>query len=176
MLNRLIILMFQFMVVLILSGCAVILSEQEWSENYALMDGTTSTSLTMIDGDLNTVGEARSNNSSIRLMGQKPSPEVIITLPEKKFIRKVIIHTDNVKKFNLYADKSGSTLSKPDWHLLKEEKSVKNGNIIIPIMSTFPSDKIRIVVLGTTDDAALTRETVAKLERTKTTRKIRGST
>ncbi len=47
----------------IILGCSVgqtIFSKQEWSENYAQMDGATSTSPQMIDGNLQTVGETSS--------------------------------------------------------------------------------------------------------------------
>lgn len=52
----LLLLLFCFLV--ITTGCSVLFSEQEWSENYALLNGASSTSSQMIDGDINTVGEA----------------------------------------------------------------------------------------------------------------------
>lgn len=90
------------------------------------------------------------------------SPEVVITLPGKKIIRRIVIHSDNIKKFNLYADKGGSAISDSDWKLIKEAKSVKSGPIVIPVLYSFPTDRIRLVVLGTTDDAALTRKEGAR--------------
>jgi len=68
---------------LYLSGCqAGILSkffeEQQWSENYALLEGVTCTTPEMIDGDMNTVG----------ISGRH---EVIITLPERKSIHRILI-------------------------------------------------------------------------------------
>ena len=146
----------------IITGCSVLFSEQEWSENYALLNGASSTSSQMIDGDINTVGEASASNVSTLQLRSNSSPEVIITLPGKKIIRRIVIHSDNIKKFNLYADKGGSAISDSDWKLIKEAKSVKSGPIVIPILYSFPTDRVRLVVLGTTDDAALTRKEGAR--------------
>lgn len=143
-------------------GCSVLFSEQEWSENYALLDGTYSTNAQMIDGDINTVGETSSPNGSGSRLLPSQSHEVVITLPEKKIIRRIVIHSDNIKKFNLYADKGGSALSDTDWKLVKEVKSVGSSPIVVPVLYSFPTDQVRLVVLGTTDDAGLTRRESAR--------------
>lgn len=160
MLNRIFLFSLLISFCLLTAGCSVLISEQEWSENYALLDGTQSTSLQMIDGDTETVGVANSNNQSVSISKSNSSPEVVITLPEKKVIRRIVIYSDNIKKYNLYADKGGSAIANSDWQLIKEEKSVKStqGKIVIPVLYSFPTDKVRLVVLGTTDDAALTRK------------------
>lgn len=158
MIHRLNTLLLVFCVSVILSGCSVLFSEQEWSENYALLGGTRSSSSKMIDGDLNTIGEAGTSKGLNLSVGLTPAPEVIITLPERKIIRRIVIHSENIKKFNIYADKGGNAISTTDWKLIKEAQSVKSNTIILPIMYSFPTDKIRLVVLGTTDDAALTRK------------------
>ena len=140
----------------LVAGCSALFSEQEWSENYALLDGTNATSLEVIDGDIETVGQAEVKNGiGKNITG---TPEVVITLPTKKVIRKVVIHSENIKKFNLYIDKGGSTLSDSDWELIKEVQSVKTKTIVVPVLYSFPTDRVRLVVLGTTDDAALTRK------------------
>lgn len=165
MFNRFFLFIWLISFCLLTAGCAVLFTEQEWSENYALLNGTQSTSLQMIDGDIETVGVANSNQRSASMRSgknttAKSSPEVVITLPEKKVIRRIVIHSDNIMKYNLYADKGGSAISNSDWQLIKEEKSVRStqGKIVIPILYSFPTDKVRLVVLGTTDDAALTRK------------------
>ena len=145
-----------------MSGCAVLLSPQEWSDNYALLDGTQATNIEMIDGDINTVGVINSSKRSNTQVGRTPAPEIIVTLPEKKIIRKVIIHSDNIKNFVLYADKGGSVISGTDWQMIKTIQRVKSNPIVIPVLYSFPTDRIRLSVLGTTDDAALTREENAK--------------
>ena len=136
-------------------GCSVLFSEQEWSDNYALLDGTKSTSVLAIDGDMETIGQAQVRRGANGVGNS--APEVVVTLPEKKVIRKVIIHSDNIKKFNLYVDKGGSALSDTDWQLIKEVQRIKKGVTVVPVLYSFPTDKVRLVVLGTTDDAALTR-------------------
>lgn len=146
--------------VVIMTGCSALLLEQEWSENYALLDGSQSTIPQMIDGDISTVGKTKSTNGAVSPTGQTALPEVVITLPEKKVIRKVIIRSDNIKKFNLYADKGGSPISGTDWQLIRKVQSAKAGKIVIPVFDSFPTDSIRLVVLGTKDDASFTRDEV----------------
>lgn len=62
-------------------GCAVLFTEQRWSENYALLDGVQSTSPIMIDGDVKTIGQP---SLPAALRSRVQSPEVIITLPDKR--------------------------------------------------------------------------------------------
>lgn len=144
--------------VVIVSGCSTLLSQQEWSENYALLDGTQTNSIEMIDGDFNTVGVVSPASKSKSNVGRTPAPEVIVNLPEKKVVRKIVIHSDNIKSFVLYADKGGSALAGTDWKMIKTVQRVKSNPVVIPILYSFPTDRIRLTVLGTTDDAALTRK------------------
>ena len=143
----------------VIAGCSAMFSEQEWSTNYALLDGVHATNPEMIDGDIGTVGVTNHQSTSNNVRNvTNPSPEIVITLPEKKVVRRIVIHSDNIVRFNLYADKGGSALSDTDWKLIKEAKAVKSSPIVVPILYSFPTDKIRLVVLGTSDDAALTRK------------------
>ena len=144
--------------VVIMAGCAALLSPQEWSDNYALLDGTQATNIEMIDGDLNTVGVTSPPQKSGAQIGGTSAPEIIVTLPEKKVIRRIVIHSDNIKNFVLYADKGGSAISGTDWQMIKTIQRVKSNPIVIPVLYSFPTDRIRLSVLGTTDDAALTRQ------------------
>lgn len=144
---------------IVMTGCTA-LSIQEWSENYALLEGTHSSNSEMIDGDISTIGKTNPTNLANSQSGKNALPEVVITLPEKKIIRKVVIHSDNIKKFNLYADKGSSPISGTDWKLVKEKQNAKSGKIVVPIFSSFPTDRIRLVVLGTTDDASFTRNEI----------------
>lgn len=155
-------LIFLFSLVVLTTGCHVLLSEQEWSDNYTQLDGTMATSPQMIDGNLNTVGETQAF-SGPQYIYRGGGSEVIITLPEKKSIRKLVIHSDNIKKFNLYADKGGTALSDSDWQLIKEVKSVKSYPLEVPILYAFPTDRLRLVVLDTSDDASLWRQEKAKM-------------
>ncbi len=61
-----------FCISCMITGCSTIFSAQEWSNNYALMDGVQSTSPEMIDGNFETIGEAAlSLTSIIKSMQQK---------------------------------------------------------------------------------------------------------
>ncbi len=138
-------------------GCHILFTEQEWSENYALLEDVNSSSPQMIDGDLNTVGETETIGQR-HIYGSSWGSAVSIKLPEKKNIRRIVIHTENIKKLNIYADKGGSTLSETDWHLIKEIKSVKSYPIVIPVLYAFPTDHLRIVVTDLTDEGANRRK------------------
>ena len=137
-----------------MTGCSAIFSEQEWSENYALIEGVQSTSPQAIDGKLSTVGEAV---FPAQVAGMSPASEVVITLPEKKLIRRIIVHSDNLIEFDIHVDK-GSLTTERDWYLIKEVKSVKNSPIQLSVLAPFPTDRIRLRVLETKDDALKARE------------------
>ena len=149
------------LVSVILVGCAALFSEQEWSENYALMEGVQSTSPQIIDGKLNTIGETTFPAGSQGFVGANPASQVLITLPEKKIIRRIVIHSDNLSEFDIYADK-GSIAVDADWQLIKDVRSVKGNPIKISLLIPFPTDRIRLRVLGTKDDALLSRQERAR--------------
>lgn len=140
----------------IMVGCSALFSQQEWSENYALLEGTTATSPQMIDGNINTIGETSFPTSAGAAFGSNPSSEVIVTLPEEKVIRRIVIHSDNIKSFDIFADKGGIIVD-TDWRPIKEVKGVQANPIEIPVLVPFPTKRIRIRVLTTTDDANLKR-------------------
>lgn len=150
-----------FCFAVILPGCAALFSEQEWSENYALMEGVQATSPQMIDGKLNTIGETTFPAGSQGFIGANPASQVIVTLPEKKIIRRIIVHSDNLSEFDIYADK-GSIAVDADWQLIKDVRSVKENPIKISLLIPFPTDRIRLRVLGTKDDALLSRQERAR--------------
>ena len=147
--------------IVILSGCAALFSEQEWSENYSLLEGTQATSPQMIDGKLNTIGETTFPAGSQGFVGANPASQVVITLPEKKTIRRNVVHSDNLTEFDIFADK-GSIAVDADWQLIKDVKSVKSSPIKISLLIPFPTDRIRLRVLGTKDDALLSRQERAR--------------
>ena len=149
------------LVSIILAGCTALFSEQEWSENYALMEGVSATSPQMIDGKLNTIGETTFPAGSQGFIGANPASQVVITLPEKKTVRRIVIHSDNLSEFDIYADK-GSIAVDADWQLIKDVRSVKENPIKISLLIPFPTDRIRLRVLGTKDDALLSRQERAR--------------
>ncbi|MCY4554099.1 MAG: hypothetical protein OXC79_10535 [Candidatus Poribacteria bacterium] len=144
-----------------LTGCSALFSEQEWSDNYALMEGVQSTSPQMIDGKLNTVGETTFPASTEGFMGANAASQVVITLPEKKVVRRIVIHSDNLSAFDIYADK-GSIAVEADWQLIKDVKSVKTSPFKVSLLIPFPTNRIRLRVLGTKDDALLNRQQRAR--------------
>ena len=147
--------------IVMLNGCAALFSEQEWSENYSLLEGTQATSPQMIDGKLNTIGETTFPAGSQGFVGANPASQVVITLPEKKVIRRIVVHSDNLTEFDIFADK-GSIAVDADWQLIKDVKSVKSSPIKISLLIPFPTDRIRLRVLGTKDDALLSRQERAR--------------
>ncbi len=146
-----------FCTLIFIAGCHILIAEQEWSDNYALMEGAMSTNPEMIDGNIKTVGESRSSTGPGNLYGSSNATEVIVTLPEKKLIRKIVIHSDNLKKFAIYADRGGTVHSDTDWQLIEEVKMVKSYPVVVPYTDILPTSRFRIVVLDTTDDAAMAR-------------------
>lgn len=144
-----------------IAGCSALFSEQEWSENYALMEGVQSTVPQAVDGKINTVGETTFPSSAEGMMGANSASQVVITLPEKKVIRRIVIHSDNLSQFDIYANK-GSITANEDWQLIKDVKSVKENPIKVSVLVPFPTDRIRLRVLGTKDDALLNRQRRAR--------------
>lgn len=140
----------------IIIACGGLTLKQELSENYSLLEGTMSTSPQMIDGNINTIGETAFPSGNSAAVGRNPSSEVIITLPEKKLIRKVVVHTDNLKEFEIFADQ-GSNANDIDWKLIKEVKNTRMNPIELSVISSFPTNRIRLRVSSTTDDASLKR-------------------
>ena len=135
-----------------LFGC-VLVAKQEWSENYASITGVRATNAKMIDGNIRTFGETAFREGSEQdTFGPAPTSQAIVMLPERKVIRRVVIHSDNLKKFTIYADKGTE-----DWQVIKEVNNVTSNPIDLSVNAPFPTDKIRIRVLGTTDDASLRR-------------------
>lgn len=139
------------------SSCIV---SQQWSENYALMDGTRSNDPSIIDGRLQTVGESqiirKSGNLEVDLY--LPS-ESIVLLSEKKRINRVIIHSTNLSEFELLGrDANGG------WSIINEHKGNHEPKFDITIRPPFETDAIKLVVRGTTDDGAQKRQNL-KIER-----------
>ncbi len=130
---------------LMVAGCQSpllqkLFKEQEWSENYALADGAKCTSPEMIDGDLNTSGKTVFPEKVYgrTVYGGFPSAEAEITLPEKKPIRKIVIYSQDLSKFEVLA----STGEEGEWQLVKEFESNSEKQIVIRT-SVF-TDRIKI--------------------------------
>ena len=143
----------------LVTGCSTLFSEQEWSGNYVLAEGVQASSPQAIDGKLNTIGEA---TFPAEVAGMSPASEVVITLPEKKLIRRIVVHSDNLLAFDIHADR-GSLSSERDWYQIAEVRSVKQRPIELSVLTPFPTDRIRLRVLETKDDALEARAFGARM-------------
>lgn len=120
--------------VILLAACTPeqLFRAQEWSENYALLEGTTCTSPAMIDGDLNTVGEA--------------GREILIVLPERKSIHRIVLRGINFRDFIVYQGRLGEG----NWQKIK---SVENNHARdLELRVTATTDRIRFRIGATTED------------------------
>ncbi len=135
-------------------GCAALFSVQEWSENYSLMDGTQSTTPQAIDGNLNTVGESVFPGSAV---GMSPPSEVVITLPEKKIIRRIVVYAENLVEFDVFVAKD-SIATDRNWELIKEIKNARINPVTVSVLAPYATDRIRLRIIKTRDDAAKDRE------------------
>ena len=146
--------LFIFCIPFMIIGCSTIFSAQEWSDNYALMDGVQSTSPQMIDGNLETIGEAAftSDNTMYALNDKRDFVRndsiVVVSLPEKKKIYRIILHSDNLKHFVVYVDKAKKTKSE-DWHRLIEMRDVISPKIDLKLKMPHYTHQIKIRILKT---------------------------
>lgn len=134
-------------------GCGALFSVQEWSENYALMDGVQSTTPQAIDGNVNTIGDAVFAGD---VTGMSAASEIVITLPEKKNIRRIVVRSDNVVEFDVFVAKESQTTER-NWTLIKEIKNASNPETV-SVLAPFPTDRVRLRVRRTSDDATKKRE------------------
>ncbi len=147
--------LFLLCIPLMITGCSTLFSAQEWSENYALMDGVQSTDPQMIDGDLETIGQAAftSNDTVYRL--NKNNAEfvrndsiVVVSLPEKKKLYRIILHSDNLEHFVIYVDK-GKITKGEDWHRVIEMRDVMSKVIDLKLKMPYYTHQIKIRILKT---------------------------
>ena len=157
--------------VLILASCQVLQNfsaGQEWSSNYALMEGTQANDPAIIDGDLKTVGQTQYVESSmsgedsyIRTMSTYAAPsEAVVILPEPKSIHRVIIHSASdslIQMLDIWV-----TDSNGKWEKIKEVKSNKENKIDIRLTRAVHTAGIRARIRRTADDAALRRKNVRR--------------
>lgn len=109
-------------------GCSTLFAPQQLSGNYALAKGVECNAPEAADGDLNTV------SSNTRIM---------ISLPERKSIRKIVIYNLNISNFVLYE----STGRDGEWKIIRSIKGNKLPKVIINTHAT--TDKIRMFVTDT---------------------------
>ncbi len=154
MLNQFLNYLFMFCIPFMIIGCSTIFSAQEWSDNYALMNGVQSTSPQMVDGNLETIGEAAftSDNTMYALKDKRDFVRndsiVVVSLPEKKKIYRMILYSDNLKHFVVYVDK-GKRAKSEDWHRIIEMRDVISKKIDLKLKMLYYTHQIKIRILKT---------------------------
>ena len=82
--------------------------------------------------------------------------EVVITLPAKKKIRRIVVHSENVVEFDVFVAKESHTTER-NWALIKEIKKAKSP-VTVSVLTPYPTDRVRLRVRRTSDDATKSRE------------------
>lgn len=149
--------MLPLLILILFAACVV---GQQWSENYALLEGVKSNDPLIIDGNLKTVGESQRIRSSGDLGIDIVSPsESIVLLPEKKTIFRVVIHSSNLQEFQLMA-----LNSKDVWDKIHDQRGSKETTLDIRLRPAVTTNAIKLVVRKTSDDGAQQRKN-SRIER-----------
>ena len=163
--NKLLNHLFLLCIPLMITGCSTLFSAQEWSDNYALMDGVQSTDPQMIDGDLETIGQAAftSNDTVYRLNHNnaefvRNDSIVVVSLPEKKKLYRIILHSDNLERFVIYVDK-GKITKGEDWHRVIEMKDVMSKVIDLKLKMPYYTHQIKIRIFEDPSTSPKTKNT-----------------
>ena len=141
-------------------GCATgLITEQMWSENYALMEGVQANDPAIVDGDLKTIGQSQYVEASSDIVqSHHASSESVILLPVAKSIHRVVVHSSNMDAFDIWvADNQGR------WGRIKEIKSVKQKVIDVRLNRAVHTAGVKIRVRRTSDDAALRQKNIQRV-------------
>ena len=106
------------------------------------MESVTCSSAEMTDGDLKTFGSS--------------GHQILIELPERKAIPRIVIRQTNIEDLILY---TGASKSQGDWR--KVAKIKDNRQTTFEIRQAFVTDRIRMRIDGTMDDVRIAPEYVA---------------
>ena len=108
------------MVSLLLSGCSQLRSlvVREWSDNYALMPGTSATHPQMIDGNLTTAGEATIISEAKRL-SEPSETEVLVSLPQTKSLSKIVLVSNHLNQSGFEGECQLLVSEQGEWKLVK---------------------------------------------------------
>ena len=129
---------------------------QEWSENYALLPGVTASDPSLIDNNLETIGQSQRKKGSGSAGTDLDIPsEAIIHLPEKKSIYRIVIHSTNLEEFEVHVFNS-----RGEWDKIYDQRSNKDPIIDIRLRKVATTSGVKLVVRRTTEDAARKRENV----------------
>ena len=138
------------------TGCASISVKQAWSSNFALTDGTTANDPAIIDGNVGTLGQSQYVEATgDAIMGMEAQSEAIILLPEPKSIHRVVIHSPNLRAFDIWI-----TDAQGRWEKIKEVQSNKKKIIDLRFSRTVYTAGVKVRVRRTSDDATMRRKNV----------------
>lgn len=141
------------------SGCAGfqgMSAKQNWSTNYSLVEGAESNDPAIIDGHVGTLGQSQYVESTgDAIMGMAAQSESIIMLPEPKSIHRVVIHSPNLRAFDIW-----TTDTQGRWEKIKEVESNKKKVIDIRLNRTVYTSGVKVRVRRTSDDAGQRRKNV----------------
>lgn len=141
-------------------GCATgLITEQTWSQNYALVEGVQANDPAIVDGDLKTIGQSQYvEPSSDLIQSHHASSESVILLPAAKSLHRVVIHSSNMEAFDIWvADNQGR------WGMIKEIKSVKQKVIDVRLNRAVRTTGVKIRVRRTSDDAELRQKNIQRV-------------
>ena len=141
-------------------GCTTgLITEQTWSTNYALLEGVQANDPAIVDGDLKTVGQSQYVEASSDIVqSHHASSESVIFLPVAKSIHRVVVHSPNVKAFDIWvADNQGR------WERVKEIKSVKQKVTDVRLNRAVRTTGIKVRIVRTSDDAELRQKNIQRI-------------
>lgn len=142
-----------FSLMLLCYGCTL---GQQWSENYARLPGATANDPGIIDGRLETVGQSRRKKGSGDFRTDLGVPsEATVFLPVEKSLYRIVIHSPNLEEFTLMA-----LNSQGEWDKIHEARGNTQKILDIRLRKVVKTTGVKLVVRGTTDDAALKRDNV----------------
>ena len=141
-------------------GCATgLITEQTWSENYAIMEGVQANDPAIVDGDLKTIGQSQyAEVSPDVVQSAHASSESVIFLPTPKSLHRIVVHSSNMAAFDIWvADNQGR------WSMIKEIKSVKQKVIDVRLNRAVRTTGVKIRVRRTSDDAELRQKNIQRI-------------
>lgn len=148
--------------IVLFNGCVAgpgFIAEQTWSENYSLMEGVQANDPAIVDGDLKTIGQSQyAEASSDTVQSNHASSESVILLPAPQSIHRVVMHSSNVKAFDIWvADNQGR------WGRIKEIKGIDQGFTDVRLNRAVRTAGIKIRIRRTSDDAELRQKNIQRV-------------
>ena len=143
-------------------GCTAapaFITDQTWSENYALMEGVQANDPAIVDGDLKTIGQSQyAEASSDTVQSHHASSESVIFLPDPQSIHRIVMHSSNVEAFDIWV-----TDNQGRWGRIKEIKSVEQEVIDVRLNRAVHTSGVKIRIRRTSDDAELRQKNIQRV-------------